>query len=96
MLLVGMGNPLQKRWIHEHLPRLNVSLCLGVGGLFDYWADNVRRAPQWLRRLGHEWVWRLYQEPALKARRYLIGNPLFWRGCCEIGTFDKLRSQAAR
>ncbi len=77
VLLVGMGNPLQERWIHEHLPRLDVPVCMGIGGLFDYWANNVSRAPQWLRRLGHEWLWRLYQQPALKARRYLIGNPLF-------------------
>jgi len=77
VLLVGMGNPVQEQWIHDHLPRLSVPLCMGIGGLFDYWAGNVSRAPQWLRRFGHEWLWRLYQQPALKARRYLIGNPLF-------------------
>jgi N-acetylglucosaminyldiphosphoundecaprenol N-acetyl-beta-D-mannosaminyltransferase len=76
-LLVGMGNPLQEQWIGQHLPELNVGVCLGIGGLFDYWAGNVSRAPQWLRRLGHEWLWRLFQQPALKARRYLLGNPLF-------------------
>ncbi|MGW8256191.1 MAG: WecB/TagA/CpsF family glycosyltransferase [Thermoguttaceae bacterium] len=77
VLLVGMGNPLQEQWIHEHQSSLRVSLCLGIGGLFDYWAGNVSRAPQWLRALGHEWIWRLYQQPAEKARRYIIGNPLF-------------------
>ncbi len=77
VLLVGMGNPLQEQWIHQHLPRLNVLVCLGIGGLFDFWAGNVSRAPGWLRKFGHEWLWRLYQQPALKAHRYLIGNPLF-------------------
>jgi N-acetylglucosaminyldiphosphoundecaprenol N-acetyl-beta-D-mannosaminyltransferase len=77
VLLVGMGNPIQEQWIRASLPRLSVSACLGIGGLFDYWAGNVSRAPQWLRRAGHEWLWRLYQQPVLKARRYLIGNPLF-------------------
>ena len=33
-------------------PRLEVPLCLGVGGLFHYWAGDLRRAPRWLRRLG--------------------------------------------
>ncbi len=75
VLLVGMGNPLQEQWIHRHLPELNVGVCLGIGGLFDYWAGNVSRAPQWLRRLGHEWLWRLFQQPALKARRYLDRQP---------------------
>ena len=77
LLLVGMGNPIQEQWIHRNLPRLGVPVCMGIGGLFDYWAGNVSRAPQWLRKLGHEWLWRLYQQPRLKARRYLIGNPLF-------------------
>jgi N-acetylglucosaminyldiphosphoundecaprenol N-acetyl-beta-D-mannosaminyltransferase len=77
VLLVGMGNPIQERWIDENRTRLNVPVCLGIGGLYDYWAGNVSRAPQWLRDAGHEWIWRLYQQPMLKARRYLIGNPLF-------------------
>ncbi len=77
VLLVGMGNPVQEEWIRRNLDRLDVPVCLGIGGLFDYWAGNVSRAPEWLRRLGHEWVWRLFQQPRLKARRYLIGNPLF-------------------
>jgi N-acetylglucosaminyldiphosphoundecaprenol N-acetyl-beta-D-mannosaminyltransferase len=50
---------------------------MGIGGLFDYWAGNVSRAPAWLRKAGHEWVWRLFQQPREKARRYLVGNPLF-------------------
>jgi N-acetylglucosaminyldiphosphoundecaprenol N-acetyl-beta-D-mannosaminyltransferase len=77
VLLVGMGNPLQEQWIHRHGARLQAAVCLGVGGLFDFWAGNVRRAPRWVRALGHEWLWRLYQQPWLKARRYLIGNPQF-------------------
>ncbi len=77
VLLVGMGNPIQEQWILANSPRLNVPVCMGIGGLFDFWAGNVSRSPRWLRRLGHEWVWRLGQQPTLKARRYLIGNPLF-------------------
>ncbi len=77
VLLVGMGNPLQEQWIHQYRSKLCVSLCMAIGGLFDYWAGNVSRAPQWLRGLGHEWIWRLFQQPLKKARRYLLGNPLF-------------------
>ena len=76
VLLVGMGNPVQERWIHEHREQLEVPLCLGVGGLFHYWAGDLRRAPVWLRRLGAEWLGILFQQPH-KARRYLLGNPLF-------------------
>jgi N-acetylglucosaminyldiphosphoundecaprenol N-acetyl-beta-D-mannosaminyltransferase len=82
VLLVGMGNPIQEQWIERHRDQIDAAVCLGVGGLFDFWAGNVRRAPRWLRRLGHEWLWRLYEQPGLKARRYLIGNPLFLARVC--------------
>jgi len=76
LLLVGMGNPIQERWIHSHLAELQVPLCMGVGGLFEYWAQNLRRAPLWIRRRGCEWLYILSQQPH-KARRYVIGNPKF-------------------
>lgn len=76
VLLVGMGNPRQEVWITSHLDRLNVPVCMGVGGLFDYWAGKIRRAPGWVRTLGYEWLSILIQQPH-KASRYLLGNPLF-------------------
>jgi N-acetylglucosaminyldiphosphoundecaprenol N-acetyl-beta-D-mannosaminyltransferase len=97
MLLVGMGNPLQERWIAANRPRLNVPVCLGIGGLFDYWAGNVSRAPRWLRRLGHEWIWRLGQQPCQKAKRYLIGSPLFlWRIALHGGKRLRVRGSGFR
>jgi N-acetylglucosaminyldiphosphoundecaprenol N-acetyl-beta-D-mannosaminyltransferase len=76
VLLVGMGNPIQERWIADHLPALHVPVCLGVGGLFDHWAGRLHRAPRWVRALGMEWVQLLLQQPH-KWRRYLLGNPKF-------------------
>ena len=76
LLLVGMGNPRQEAWIAASRGRLRVPLVMGVGGLFDYWAGDLDRAPGWMRRLGVEWVHLLAHQPR-KARRYLLGNPLF-------------------
>jgi len=73
VLLVGMGNPLQERWIHDHLHELRVPLSVGVGGLFDHWGGNLSRAPGWIRHLGVEWLQILLQQPH-KWRRYLLGN----------------------
>jgi N-acetylglucosaminyldiphosphoundecaprenol N-acetyl-beta-D-mannosaminyltransferase len=79
VLLVGMGNPIQEGWIHEHRARLRVGVAMGVGGLFDYMSGQRPRAPRWLRRIGAEWLGVLLRDPR-KARRYLLGNPLFlWR-----------------
>lgn len=76
LLLVGFGNPLQERWIAAHRSLLKVPLTAGVGGLFSYWAGTLERAPELYRRLGMEWVHILRRQPH-KARRYLLGNPLF-------------------
>ena len=76
MLLVGMGNPKQEQWIHDHLYELEVPVAIGVGGLLDHWAGNLTRAPLWVRKKGFEWLQLLLQQPH-KWKRYLIGNPKF-------------------
>lgn len=76
LLLVGMGNPKQEQWIAQHLPQLRVPVCMGTGGLFDYWVGDLVRAPQWVRTIGYEWLHLLLRQPH-KARRYLLGNPKF-------------------
>ena len=77
LLLVAMGAPRQEQWIHAQWPELNVKVAMGVGGLFDFYSGEVSRAPELLRALSLEWVWRLLVQPQAKAKRYLIGNPLF-------------------
>ena len=76
LLLVGMGNPLQERWIHDHRDRIEAGLCIGVGGLFSYLSGDYRRAPLVLRRLGLEWMAIIVLQRQ-KWRRYVVGNPLF-------------------
>lgn len=77
LIFVAMGAPLQERWIEENSHFLKARAVIGVGGLFDFYSEEVSRAPKWLRELSLEWVWRLAVQPKDKAKRYLIGNPLF-------------------
>ncbi len=77
ILLVAMGVPLQEKWLARNASRLHIPVCMGVGGLFDFYSDRIPRAPMWLREVGLEWTWRLLQEPGRMWRRYVIGNPLF-------------------
>ena len=80
LLLVGMGNPKQEKWINAHKHQLKVKVALGIGGLFDHWGGNLVRAPLWVRRIGFEWLQILLQQPKKKWRRYILGNPMFlWR-----------------
>lgn len=77
ILFVAFGAPLQEKWIQMNAPSLNTRINLGVGGLFDFYSDNIPRAPRWMRDLGIEWVYRLIQEPRRMWKRYILGNPLF-------------------
>ena len=77
LLFVAMGAPRQEFWISDNIDKLNVKAAIGVGGLFDFYSGHVSRAPEWLRELSLEWLWRLSVQPLDKGKRYLIGNPLF-------------------
>lgn len=77
VLLVAFGAPRQEAWIHRHFAATGALVAMGVGGLFDYYADRIPRAPLWMRRAGLEWVFRLVQEPGRLWRRYLLGNLVF-------------------
>lgn len=77
LLLVAMGNPLQERFIADKLGPQHCSIAAGVGALFDFFADAVPRAPELLRRVRLEWLYRLWLEPRRLWRRYVLGNPAF-------------------
>ena len=77
LLLVAMGNPLQERFIADRLGPQHCAAAAGVGALFDFFADEVPRAPELVRRARLEWIYRLWLEPRRLWRRYLLGNPAF-------------------
>jgi len=77
VLLLALGVPAQDIWLQRNMPRLHVTLSMGVGGLFDFLSGRIPRAPVPMRKAGLEWVWRLYQEPSGMWRRYVLGNPAF-------------------
>ena len=77
VLMVGLGNPKQERWLDRWLDQTGARLGIGVGAFFDFQSGEITRAPVWMNRLGLEWVHRLSQEPRRLWRRYLLGNPRF-------------------
>ena len=77
VLLVGLGMPLQERWLMENRHALDVGVALTGGAIFDYASGRLRRGPRLLTDNGLEWLARLIVEPRRLWRRYLLGNPLF-------------------
>jgi len=70
ILLVAFGNPKQEQWIAMHRERLNVPVCIGIGGSLDMIAGSVSRAPRWMQSSGLEWMHRMVLEPKRLAVRY--------------------------
>lgn len=77
ILMVGMGMPLEQRWILENYQKIQAKVFWEVGAAFEYWAGLVRRCPRWMGEWGLEWLFRLLLEPRRMAKRYLWGNPVF-------------------
>jgi len=77
ILLVAMGNPAQEAWLNAHLSASGCRLGFGVGGLFDFLAASVPRAPGWVQSARLEWMFRLLHEPQRLWRRYLVDMPIF-------------------
>ena len=73
---IGLGAPKQEKWMAEHQGKID-GLMLGVGAGFDYYAENIKRAPMWMQKSNLEWVYRLMQDPKRLFKRYLHTNTKF-------------------
>lgn len=63
VVLVAYGAPRQEQWLARNQGELGIPVGIGVGGVFNYLAGVVPRAPAWLRRLELEWLHRLLTQP---------------------------------
>jgi len=75
VLCAGLGSPRQERWLAQHLPETGCGVGIGVGGSFDIFAGNVKRAPAAIQRAGFEWAYRLASEPRRWRRQLAL--PVF-------------------
>jgi N-acetylglucosaminyldiphosphoundecaprenol N-acetyl-beta-D-mannosaminyltransferase len=73
---VGLGAPKQEIWMADHQGMVN-GFMVGVGAAFDYFAENISRAPKWMQKANLEWLYRLMQDPKRLFKRYLHTNPKF-------------------
>ena len=76
LLLVAMGAPKQEEFIYEAKNILPSTLMIGIGGSFDVWAGNVKRAPKIWQKLGLEWLYRCINQPE-RFKRIFPTLPLF-------------------
>jgi N-acetylglucosaminyldiphosphoundecaprenol N-acetyl-beta-D-mannosaminyltransferase len=77
ILWVGLGAPKQEFWAADHQDRLTVRIILPVGAAFDFYSGRIRRAPRWMKRIGLEWLFRMFADPRRLVRRYAVTNTKF-------------------
>ncbi len=74
VLCVAYGAPGQDLWIRRNLLQLPVGVAMGVGGAFDFLSGRQKRAPNFMQKLGLEWLYRLYREPWRWRRMLALPN----------------------
>ncbi|WP_422123976.1 WecB/TagA/CpsF family glycosyltransferase [Planococcus sp. X10-3] len=72
ILFVALGSPKQELFIQENMDRLNVNIFQGVGGSFDVFSGNVKRAPSIFLNTGTEWLYRLVSQPSRIIRQMAL------------------------
>jgi N-acetylglucosaminyldiphosphoundecaprenol N-acetyl-beta-D-mannosaminyltransferase len=74
-IFVAMGSPRQEIFIEKVMNKSNTHIYMGVGGVFDIFAGELKRAPKLMISLGLEWLYRVIKEP-FRIKR-LIAIPKF-------------------
>ena len=77
ILLAALGMGRQESWIRDRVNAVGVPVSIGVGGSFDVFAGEAKRAPHWMQRAGVEWLYRLIKQPSrfwrmLELPKFLI------------------------
>lgn len=73
ILLIAFGNPKQEIWFDRNRNLLKVPVSIGIGGTFEFIVGSVDRAPEWMRKAGMEWVFRIAHDPGRLWKRYFVG-----------------------
>ncbi|MBI1398040.1 MAG: WecB/TagA/CpsF family glycosyltransferase [Betaproteobacteria bacterium] len=98
LLVLGFGAPKQELWIERHCRALAPMVAICAGATIDFLAGEQQRAPEWMRRRGLEWLYRLCSDPRRLWRRYgrdfLIFPQIIAREVCSRAA--KRRTSARR
>ena len=73
VLSVALGARKGQVWLAENVAKLNNGVVAHLGATVNFFAKEIKRAPQWVQKLALEWVWRIFQEPALFTRYWQDG-----------------------
>ena len=76
IVFVAQGSPRQE-FLMEELFGCHKALYIGLGGSFDVYCGEKKRAPQFFISMGAEWFYRLIREPT-RVKRQLVLLRFLW------------------
>ena len=72
VVFVAMGSPKQEL-LMERIQKEHQAVYQGLGGSFDVYTGNVKRAPKWWVKNNLEWTYRLLNQPSrIKRQIHLV------------------------
>lgn len=74
---VGLGSPKQDIWIDEHREKIRGSIIIASGATFDFFSGKIKQSPEFIRKSGFEWLYRLTQDFRRLWVRYTVYNVIF-------------------
>ena len=81
-VFIGMGTPKSEKLSRVISRVMPTAIVWHIGGgTIMFLAGQLVEAPEWMKKLGLQWLHRLILEPKRMWRRYLIGNMLFVFRC---------------
>lgn len=75
VVFVAMGSPKQELLMEEMMQK-HPAIYQGLGGSFDVYTGNVKRAPKWWVNHNLEWAYRLIKQPSRIKRQIHLHR--FW------------------
>jgi len=76
LLFAGLGAGRQEKWLDHHLAELK-TVGMGIGGSLDVISGRKKRAPEWVRAMYIEWLYRLITEPQRWKRQLALPKFLY-------------------
>lgn len=81
ILLSCLSCPKQEIFVNTNKEIYQAPVSISCGATVDFLAGNVRRAPEWVSRVGIEWLYRFAIEPRRLFKRYFVDSWHFLSMC---------------
>ena len=88
-VFVGLGSPKQDVLINMLRLQLPKVWWLGVGVSFSFIACEIARAPEWAKKTGFEWFYRMCAEPRRLFKRYIVTGVPFLITTFIVSAFER-------